>query len=161
MDQDERHPMVCIGWNDAKAYCKWLSKQTGQSYGLLTEAQWEYACRAGSNTAWCFGDRESELDRYAWYRHNAGDGIRPVGKKLANAWQARHARQPLGVVRGLVWALLGRFRAGSEWPRVRPWPCCLRRLLDRKRRLLPFGVPRQGALFVRRYDLSFRLSRAI
>jgi formylglycine-generating enzyme required for sulfatase activity len=54
---------------------------------LLTEAQWEHACRAGSDTAWCFGDSDSELEAYAWFGRNSGDGTQPVGEKLANAWQ--------------------------------------------------------------------------
>ena len=61
MAQDEDHPVICVSWNDAKEYCKWLSKATGQTYGLLTEAQWEYACRAGSESAYCFGDDEKTL----------------------------------------------------------------------------------------------------
>ena len=64
MEQDDSHPVVCISWNDAKAYCDWMSERTGQSYGLLTEAQWEHACRAGSEKAYCFGDSDSELDKY-------------------------------------------------------------------------------------------------
>ncbi len=87
MEQDDRHPVLCISWNDAKAYCDWMSEQTGQTYGLLTEAQWEHACRAGSETAYCFGDSEAELDKYAWFSRNAGDGTRSVGEKRANAWQ--------------------------------------------------------------------------
>ncbi|WP_295448099.1 SUMF1/EgtB/PvdO family nonheme iron enzyme [uncultured Thiodictyon sp.] len=86
MDQDDRHPVVCIGWDDAQAYCDWLSKETGQAYGLLTEAQWEHACRAGTAALYCFGDDAGQLGDYAWYGDNAGDGTRPVGGKNANAW---------------------------------------------------------------------------
>lgn len=86
-DQDDSHPVVAISWNDARAYCEWLSKETGQAYGLLTEAQWEHACRAGSETAYCFGDDEKELGRYAWYGENWGKGsTHPVGKKEPNRW---------------------------------------------------------------------------
>jgi formylglycine-generating enzyme required for sulfatase activity len=56
-----RRPVIYVSWDDAVAYCDWLSKQTGQEYRLLTEAQWEYGCRAGSDTAWCFGDAETLL----------------------------------------------------------------------------------------------------
>jgi len=86
MEQDDRHPVLCVSWNDTKAYCAWLSTQTGQAYSLLTEAQWEHACRAGSDTAYCYGDSESELEKYAWFSRNAEDGTRPVGEKLANSW---------------------------------------------------------------------------
>jgi len=87
MAQDEDHPVVCISWNDAQAYCEWLSKVTGQTYGLLTEAQWEYACRAGSDTAYCFGDDEAGLDAYSWFGDQSESAsTHPVGKKEPNAW---------------------------------------------------------------------------
>ncbi|WP_200286278.1 formylglycine-generating enzyme family protein [Rhabdochromatium marinum] len=87
ISQDDSHPVVCISWNDARAYCQWLSKETGQTYGLLTEAQWEHACRAGSNTAYCFGDDEEGLGDHAWYSRNAGGGTHPVGNRKPNVWQ--------------------------------------------------------------------------
>jgi len=86
LSQDDTHPVVCISWNDAHAYCRWLSDQTGQTYGLLTEAQWEHACRAGSDAAYSFGDDAEKLGAYAWYIDNAGDGTRPVGEKRPNGW---------------------------------------------------------------------------
>jgi formylglycine-generating enzyme required for sulfatase activity len=87
MAQDEDHPVVCISWNDAKAYCEWLSTATGQAYALLTEAQWEYACRAGSESAYCFGDDEKQLDAYAWFGDGSASGpTHAVGKKGRNAW---------------------------------------------------------------------------
>ena len=86
-DQTDQNPVVCISWNDAKAYCDWLAEQSGQVYGLLTEAQWEYACRGGNEGLWCFGDNESELADYAWYYKNANGQSHPVGQKKPNAWQ--------------------------------------------------------------------------
>ena len=84
--QTERHPVVCVSWNDATAYAQWLSEQTGHSYRLPTEAEWEYAVRAGSETKYFFGNNEKQLSKYAWYQKNAKGKTHPVGKKLANAY---------------------------------------------------------------------------
>ena len=54
--QSDTHPVVCVSWNDAKAYIDWLSKKTGQNYRLLSEAEWEYVARAGTTTPYHFGD---------------------------------------------------------------------------------------------------------
>lgn len=63
--QSDDHPAVCIGWDDAEAYARWLSLKTGHAYRLLTEAEWEYSARAGSISAYSFGNSSSEQCRYA------------------------------------------------------------------------------------------------
>jgi formylglycine-generating enzyme required for sulfatase activity len=64
-EQTDLHPAVCISWNDAAAYAKWLSGKTGKTYRLLSEAEWEYAARAGSTTRYSFGDRSEDLCSHA------------------------------------------------------------------------------------------------
>ena len=82
-----RRPVIDVSWDDAQAYVKWLSGKTGQPYRLLSEAEWEYACRAGSETAYSFGDNESDLGRHAWYSANSGGKTHPVGEKAANGFR--------------------------------------------------------------------------
>jgi formylglycine-generating enzyme required for sulfatase activity len=84
--QDDAHPVVCVSWNDAIAYCAWLSGCTGQEYRLPTEAEWEFACRSGSDSAYCFGDDQATLYEYAWFEQNSGRTTHPVGQKRPNAW---------------------------------------------------------------------------
>ena len=79
-------PVIGIAWEDANAYCQWLSAQTGEVYALPTEAQWEYACRAGNPGRWCFGDDAKQLAEYAWYSGNAGGKLHTVMGKAANAF---------------------------------------------------------------------------
>ena len=112
----ENKPVEQVTWYEAQEFCARLSKLTGENYRLPSEAEWEYACRAGAEdyTEYYFGDDASQLDDYAWYGNNSGDRLidadriwkevnqdanrywdklnennnstHPVGQKLPNAW---------------------------------------------------------------------------
>jgi formylglycine-generating enzyme required for sulfatase activity len=77
--QNGSHPVVCVSFNDAKAYAAWLAKKTGKSYRLLSEAEWEYAARAGSTTRYPFGDNDDEFCRH-------GNGADRTVKKGMPDW---------------------------------------------------------------------------
>ena len=81
-----QNPVEQVSWNDAQAFCRKLSQITGKTYRLPTEAEWEYACRAGTTTRYYFGDDASQLGDYAWYDGNSQDKTHPVGQKKPNAW---------------------------------------------------------------------------
>ena len=88
--EGDDYPATYVSWNDAVEFCRKLSEKEGLEYRLPTEAEWEYACRAGTTTAYSFGDDASELGEYAWYRENAWDAgqkyAHTVGQKKPNPW---------------------------------------------------------------------------
>ena len=82
----EDHPVEDVSWVEAQSFAEKLSEMTGQRYRLPTEAEWEYAARAGSTTTFHFGDDPEELGEYAWYDANSGGTSHPVGQKRPNGW---------------------------------------------------------------------------
>jgi len=98
-NEDDR-PAAMVGWDDAKAFCVWLSsqdeeKKAGRAYALPTEAQWEWAARAGTATSRHFGEADKEQAKFSWFNvtytpnpknESKGRGRQPVGKLPANAW---------------------------------------------------------------------------
>ena len=84
-----KYPVNNVNWDDCQAFIKKLNdkfRARGGKFHLPSEAQWEYACRAGSSTQWCCGDDASKLGQYAWCEGNDGASIHPLGEKKPNAW---------------------------------------------------------------------------
>jgi formylglycine-generating enzyme required for sulfatase activity len=124
-----------VKWDDAVEFCRKLSelpaeKAAGHVYRLPTEAELEFACRAGATTKYSFGDDKSKLGDYAWYIDNSNDKTHPIGKKKPNAWglydmhgnvwewfqdyYAPHSKGPVTDPTGAKTGSLRVFRGGSR-----------------------------------------------
>ncbi|MBO2543589.1 formylglycine-generating enzyme family protein [Salegentibacter sp. BDJ18] len=86
MGTGEDMPVGNVTHYAASKFCEWLSAKTGHFYRLPTEAEWEYVARAGTTTAFHFGDNVEELESYAWYYKNSDDSYHKVGQKKPNPW---------------------------------------------------------------------------
>jgi formylglycine-generating enzyme required for sulfatase activity len=95
-----------ISWDDAVAYCKKLSEKEGKTYRLPTEAEWEYACRAGTQTSWSFGDKQNDLGDYAWYDENAYE--------ITGDWGGRYAHE-VGLKKPNAFGLYDMHGNAGEW----------------------------------------------
>ena len=80
------NPVENVKWQDAIEFCEKLSERTGKKFRLPTEAEWEYACRAGKEARYFFGNKEAKLRKYAWYWENSEKKTHPVGTKKPNRW---------------------------------------------------------------------------
>jgi formylglycine-generating enzyme required for sulfatase activity len=86
--QGDDLPVESVSWDDVQAFIAKLNDRVeGQPYRLPTEAEWEYAARAGKTTDYSFGDDVGELGKYAWYEDNAGGKTHPVGQRGPNSWE--------------------------------------------------------------------------
>ncbi|MHC4227385.1 MAG: InlB B-repeat-containing protein [Planctomycetota bacterium] len=90
VQEDANNPAVYVSWDEAVEFCRRLSQQEGKTYRLPTEAEWEYACRAGTATRFSFGDSNSPLGDHAWFNGNADkvgqDYAHQAGQKKPNPW---------------------------------------------------------------------------
>jgi formylglycine-generating enzyme required for sulfatase activity len=124
-------PAINMTQHAANKYCQWLSALTGRFYRLPTEAEWEYACRAGSKSRYSFGDDEKELERYAWFERNSDFKYQKVGRKKPNGWGLydMHGNVAEWTLDGYDPIAYSTFKAGVVEPFVRgtrPYPHSVR-----------------------------------
>jgi len=107
----DHHPVERVSWDDGAAFCRVLTTKTGKAFRLPTEAEWEYACRAGTTTIYHAGENESDLAKAGWYKGNSGGMTHPVGKKEPNAWGLHDMH---GNVWEWCWDWYGSYSSGSQ-----------------------------------------------
>ena len=140
-EDDQQLPANYVTWIDAVRFCNALSEQIGfqacyriegdqvewdreaDGYRLPTEAEWEYACRAGTTTRWFFGDDPAELGRYAWFTNNSGDRVHPVGEKESNPWGLHDM---IGNVWEWCWDWYGEYKKTLDMKDMDRWPRMIR-----------------------------------
>jgi formylglycine-generating enzyme required for sulfatase activity len=113
--QTDRHPAVCVNWDDSQAYVQWLSRKTAKHYRLLSEAEWEYAARSGTTTTWYWGNSEADQCRYA---NGADLSARAEGVTIAGAVNCddKYARtSPVGSFQPNKFSLFDMAGNVGEW----------------------------------------------
>ena len=130
--QLDSHPVTIVTHKDAKAFLSWLSRKSGRKFELPTEAQWEYACRAGTTTAYVNGDDPARAAGIGWSKDNSAQGTQPVGGKPLNAWG-------LGDMPGNVWQWCEDWYAPYTGDEVRDPLQTNSTLSDKPRRVLRGG----------------------
>ena len=139
-EQTDRHPVVCVSWDDAQAYVRWLSRETGEGYRLLSESEWEYVARAGTRTARYWGESESGQCRYG----NGADASTTFDWRVSCS--DGHARtSPVGTYTGNGFGLHDVLGNVYEWVQD-----CWNKNYD--------GAPRDGGAW-ERGDCSLRVAR--
>jgi len=114
--QADDHPVVNVSWNDAQAFCAWLSKKEGRVYRLPTEAEWEYACRSGGGSAFSFGDDPKQLVAYGNVADRAFRAKKPGGYDWGiDALDGHVFTAPVGAAKPNAWGLYDMHGNVEEW----------------------------------------------
>ncbi len=114
-EQTDEHPVVNVSWNDAVAFCKWLSKKEGKTYRLPTEAEWEHACRAGTTTRYYSGDDSEELGEVPNVGDASAKAKSPSGKGWIEAYVGYEFTSPVGKFKPNAFGLYDMHGNAEQW----------------------------------------------
>lgn len=115
LDSDSQ-PVTNVSWSNAKGFCDWLSRRAGVTFRLPTEAEWEYACRAGATTSRYWGDREATMGRYAnTYDQTGSQVFKSLGWGAADTVDGYGVSSPVGRFGANAWGLHDMIGNAWEW----------------------------------------------